>query len=109
MTLLSPAFLWSFLALVPLAAIYFLKVRPRRKSTTAFFLWEKIFSERKATSLFNRLRDALSLLLLLLAFSALALALARPEFHDEERRDMLILVDHSASMTAVDEGQSRLE
>ena len=57
MTFLAPAFLWSFLALIPLAAIYFLKVRPRKKSTTAYFLWEKIFSQKKATSLFNRLRD----------------------------------------------------
>ena len=66
MTFLQPAMLWSLLVLLPLAAIYFLKVRPRRKPTTAFFLWEKIFQEKRASSLFQRLRDAWSLLLMLL-------------------------------------------
>ena len=31
MSLLAPAFLWTLAALAPLAAIYFLKVRPRKK------------------------------------------------------------------------------
>ena len=30
MNLLAPGFLWTFLALIPLGAIYFLKVRPRK-------------------------------------------------------------------------------
>lgn len=100
MNFLTPAFLWSFLALIPLAAIYFLKVRPRKRSTTAYFLWERIFNEKRATSLFNKLRDVLSLILLALVFSALALALAQPEFTNDERKDLLLIVDHSASMSA---------
>ncbi|MEM1442773.1 MAG: BatA domain-containing protein [Verrucomicrobiota bacterium] len=102
MTFLSPAFLWTLLALLPLGAVYFLKVRPRRKTTTAYFLWEKIFSEKKASSLFNRLRDLLSLLIMALAFGAIAFALARPEFSADERKDLLILIDESASMSAQD-------
>ena len=109
MSFLSPAFLWAFLSLIPLAAIYFLKVRPRKKSTTAYFLWEKIFSEKRATSLFNKLRDLLSLLLMFLAFCAVVFALANPEFKGDERKDLLILVDHSASMAAKDGSASRLE
>ena len=105
MTLLSPGFLWAFAALLPLAAIYFLKVRPRKRSTTAYFLWERIFNEKRATSLFNKLRDLLSLILMLLVFSALALALAQPEFTGDERKDLLLIIDHSASMSA----DSRLE
>ncbi|MCP5551831.1 MAG: BatA domain-containing protein [Akkermansiaceae bacterium] len=104
MSFLAPAFLWSFLALIPLAAVYFLKVRPRKKTTPAYFLWEKIFSEKKAASLFNRLRDLLSLILMLLAFAAVVLALARPEFTTDERKDLLLLVDRSASMSARGEG-----
>ncbi len=49
MSLLAPAFLWTLAALAPLAAIYFLKVRPRKKPVTAFFLWQKIFTEKKAS------------------------------------------------------------
>jgi len=100
MNLLSPGFLWAFAALLPLAAIYFLKVRPRRQTTTAYFLWAKIFTEKKAASLFNRLRDLISLLLMLLAFSAVVMGLAQPEFSGDERKDLILLIDHSASMSA---------
>lgn len=105
----TPIFLWAFLALIPLLAIYFLKVRPRKKSTPAYFLWEKIFSEKKASSLFNKLRDLLSLIIMMIAFSLLVLALTRPEFSKDDRKDLLLLVDHSASMSAKDGIRTRLE
>ncbi|MCB1231863.1 MAG: VWA domain-containing protein [Verrucomicrobiae bacterium] len=109
MSFLAPAFLWSLLALLPLAAVYLLKVRPRKKATTAFFLWDRVFSEKRATSLFQRLRDALSLLLMALAFAALAFALARPEFTDDERKDLVLVIDRSASMAAEEGTGTRLE
>ncbi len=100
MTFLAPAFLWTLAALAPLAAIYFLKVRPRKKPVTAFFLWQRILTEKKASALLKRLRDVFSLLLMALAFAAIALALAEPDLAGDERRDLLIVVDHSASMSA---------
>jgi hypothetical protein len=109
---LSPFHLWTLAALLPLAAVYFLKVRPRKKQTTAYFLWQKVFSEKRATSLFNRLRDLLSLLLMLLVFTAVAFALARPDFSGDERKDLLVLIDQSASMSAdggSPTGETRLE
>lgn len=109
MTLLAPAFLWTLVALAPLAAIYFLKVRPRKKPVTAFFLWQKIFTEKKASALFKRLRDVFSLLLMALAFAAIAFALAEPDFAGDERKDLLIVVDHSASMSAKDGATTRLD
>lgn len=109
MSFLAPAFLWSLLALIPLGVVYFLKVRPRRRSATAFFLWAKVFEQKHATSLLQRLRDAISLILMLLAFAAVAFALARPELVDDERKDHLILVDHSASMSAGKGNATRLD
>ncbi len=109
MTFLAPAFLWTLAALAPLAAIYFLKVRPRKKPVTAFFLWQKIFTEKKASALFKRLRDVFSLLLMALAFAAIAFALAEPDLAGDERKDLLIVVDHSASMSAKDGAATRLE
>ncbi|MFZ4765351.1 MAG: VWA domain-containing protein [Roseimicrobium sp.] len=109
MTFLSPAFLWTLAALAPLAAIYFLKVRPRKKPVTAYFLWQKIFTEKKASALFKRLRDVFSLLLMTLAFAAVALALAEPDIAGDERKDLLIVVDHSASMSARDGAGTRLD
>jgi hypothetical protein len=100
--------LWSFVALLPLAAFYFLKVRPRRKPTTALFLWEKVLEERRSNALFKRLRDFWSLLLMALACSAVCLALGQPEWKDR-RQDLLILVDNSASMAAKEGGASKMD
>lgn len=108
MTFLAPAMLWSLVALLPLVAIYFLKVRPRRKPTTAFFLWEKIFQEKRTSSLFQRLRNLWSLLLMLLAAAAICFALGRPEWADE-RQDLIILIDQSASMGALEGRSTRLD
>ena len=108
MTLLQPMMLWSLAALVPLAAFYFLKVRPRRKPTTALFLWEKVWEERRSNSLLHRLRDFWSLLLMALACAAICMALTRPEWTDR-RQDLLILIDNSASMAAREGGSSRLD
>ncbi|MDB2685772.1 BatA and WFA domain-containing protein [Mariniblastus sp.] len=109
MSFANPMFLWAFLALIPLAAIYLLKVRPVRKPTTAWFLWEDIFQENKAKSLFQRLRDLFSLLLMLAAFSAIVLALARPTFSSDTKSDLILLIDNSASMNAKDSDGVRLD
>ncbi|HEX2749584.1 MAG TPA: BatA and WFA domain-containing protein [Verrucomicrobiales bacterium] len=108
MKFLAPLFFWSFLSLIPLVAVYFLKVRPRRKDTTAYFLWRRVFTEKKAASLFNRLRDLLSLILLALVFGSVCLALTRPELQDDERKDLLLLLDNSASMGAGAGSQQRM-
>ena len=100
MNFTSPSFLWMLAALVPLIAAYFLKVRPRRFPVNALFLWERIFQEKKASSLFQRLRDALSLLMLALALGAIALAAAGPRPPSQDKRDLLIVIDTSPSMRA---------
>lgn len=109
MTFAAPLFLWTLLMAIPLAAIYLLKVRPTRKPVTALFLYQRLFSERRSTRLFKRLRDLWSLLLMLLALVALSFALARPQFTKDDRKDLLILIDHSASMNARDGRGSRLD
>ena len=109
MSFANPIFFWAFLSLIPLVAIYLLKVQPTRKPTTAFFLWQDIFQEKRSTALFQRLRDLFSLILMLLAFAAVSLALTRPIWTDDQRRDLVLLIDNSASMNAQDGNQTRLE
>lgn len=109
MSFASPWMLWGLLSLIPLVALYFLKVRPARKPVTAWFLWEKVFAERRARSLFQKFRDLLSLLLLAGLFAAAVLAAARPSWSGDSRRDLVLVLDHSASMNADDGGMSRLE
>ncbi|MBW8017117.1 MAG: VWA domain-containing protein [Planctomycetes bacterium] len=107
MSFLQPLFFWASALIIPLAAIYFLKVRPRRDTTTAIFLWQKIYQQKQASSLLNRLRDLLSLLLLILAFMLLTFAMAKPHFVSEDGNDLLILIDNSASMAAKSKTDSK--
>ena len=109
MNFVSPVFFWALVSLLPLIAIYLLKVKPTLKPTTAFFLWEDIFQEKKATSLFQRFRDLLSLLMMMLAFLAIVFALVRPDLSGDNQKDLVLLIDNSASMNAIDGGSSRLE
>ncbi|MCF7973468.1 MAG: BatA and WFA domain-containing protein [Phycisphaerae bacterium] len=109
MSFLHPGYFLTFLALAPLIAMYLLKVRPTRKPVTAFFLWEAVFDQKKNTALFNRLRDLWSLLLLALALTAVTLALTEPQITGDRQKDLLLIIDHSASMNALDHGQSRLD
>ena len=109
MTFANPIFLWALLSLIPLAAIYLLKVRPNRKPTTAWFLWEDIFQENRSSALFQRLRDLLSLLLMMATFLAVALALARPVWQADGQKDLVLVIDNTASMNAKDGIGTRLD
>lgn len=100
MNFLSPGFLWGLLALLPLIAVYFLRVRPRRRQVTAFFLWQKVLERKKASSLFQRLRDAFSLLLLLLSVLAAVFAAAGLRFQQNDDRDVVVFLDVTPSMMA---------
>ena len=109
MSFLTPSAFWWALLLLPLAALYFLKVRPEKHNTALLFLWDKVFRERQSTALFKRLRDWLSLLLLLLAFIAVIFALAQPYFSGSERqRNFVLIIDNSASMGSGKGSNTRL-
>jgi hypothetical protein len=105
----SPVFFWATLALIPLAAVYFIRIRPRRQPVNTYFLWQRVFREKAANSLFQRLRHLLSLLLLALAFLAATLSLTQPRLDRNETPDLLILIDTSASMQTMEKGLTRLE
>ena len=108
MTFGFPAFFWAALALLPLAAVYFIKIRPRRQPVNAFFLWQQVFQQKASNSLFQRMRNLLSLLLVALAFLAAVFALTKPRVGDGKAPDLLIVIDRSVSMNGIDEGKSRL-
>jgi hypothetical protein len=108
-SLLSPWWLLSLIALPIMAALYLLKVRPRRQATNAFFLWEQIYQQNSSRAFFKRLRDLWSLLLMLLVLALLAFAMAEPVIDTEDPRDLIIVVDASASMQAQTGHGTRME
>ncbi len=112
MRLLSPWGLLLIGLLVPLVALYVLKVRRRHATVPSTWLWASAQRDLLAKSPWKKLFASLSLLLQALAIALLCLALARPATmtHELTGKRVAIVIDVSASMSAVDEpgGESRI-
>ena len=102
----APAFLWLLAALPLVVLLHFLRSRTRRLDVSALFLWRRA---REVAERRRRFSPTWSLLLQLLAVAFTALALAQPDLRLEGPPDLVVVVDASASMAAVDPEGSRLE
>jgi len=111
MSFLSPIAFALFGLAAPIIALYILKLRRRREIVSTLMFWERIFKEKRATILFRRLRNLISLLLQLLFLTLLVLALARPQFAFMTRsaRQIILIIDRSASMNAIYESGTLLD
>ena len=91
-------------------ALYILKLRRRTVPVPFSKLWEKILRDKEATSLFSRLKRLLSLLVQLALLALLAFALGDPRAAATliKGRNLVVLVDASASMQATDVAPTRL-
>jgi hypothetical protein len=108
-----------FATLLPLAAIaaaaivffYILKLKRRPVAVPFSKIWARILRDKEATSLFSQLKRLLSLLmqLALLALMVLALGDPRTAANLIEGRNIVVLIDASASMKATDVVPSRIE
>ncbi|MDE0398726.1 MAG: VWA domain-containing protein, partial [Candidatus Poribacteria bacterium] len=106
--------LFLFGLALPIIALYILRLRRRREPVSTLMFWEELFRERQTTSLFQRLKHLLSLLLQLLFLTLLVLSIARPQFAfiTKSARQLVLIIDQSASMNAIEEdtdGRTRLE
>src|SRR5262245_63114891 len=90
---------------------YILKLRRRTVAVPFSPLWQRILKDKEATSLFSKLKRILSLLLQLALLLLLVLALGDPRAAATliKGRNLVVLVDASASMQATDVAPSRLE
>jgi hypothetical protein len=113
MNFLNPWFAAGVAAVVipALLVLYFLKLRRREELVPSTLLWRKAVQDLQVNAPFQRLRKSLLLLLQLLILALAVLALARPIIEttvaDAER--VVLLIDRSASMNAIEEDQSRLD
>lgn len=90
---------------------YILKLRRRPVAVPFSKIWTRILRDKEATSLFSQLKRLLSLLVQLALLALLLLALGDPRATANlvEGRNMVVLVDASASMQATDVSPNRLE
>ena len=92
-------------------ALYILKLRRRPVAVPFAPLWERLLKDRESSQLFSQLKRWLSLVLQLVLLALVVLALGDPRLTAEisTGRQVVILVDTSASMNAHDVKPSRLE
>jgi hypothetical protein len=103
---LTAAQLWSIYLGVGSAVVvlYILKLRRRRVPVPFAKLWKRVLVERPSSALFQHLKRILSLLLQLLLLGLMVFALADPRFKGISRagRNLVVLIDGSASMQGTD-------
>ena len=111
MVWLNPAAL-TLLALVPvLLVLHALRYRRRDVQVSTLFLWESVAREAQGSLGLRRLVQNLPLLLQILFVCLLAVALAEPALTGEAipSRDVVLVLDVSASMQARGERGTRFE
>lgn len=91
-------------AALAIGALYLLKLRRRAFPVPFAKLWERVLRDKDSTTLFARLKQLVSFLLQLLLLALLVLALGDPRIDAgiREGRSLVVLVDASASMQAID-------
>ncbi len=111
MQFLTPiGFALSALA-IPILLLYMLKLRRKQTRVSSTLLWEKLLRDRQANAPWQKLKRNLLLFLQLLILAALVTALARPAAQTKviATGSVIVMLDASASMNAVDATPSRFE
>ncbi|WP_129629681.1 vWA domain-containing protein [Candidatus Oscillochloris fontis] len=111
MSLISPLALLAAAIIGPIiVAMYLLKLRREERTVSSTFLWRQVIRDVEANAPWQKLRYNLLLLLQLLLMFLLVFALARPFFATQgiSGRNLIIILDRSASMAARDTPPSRL-
>jgi hypothetical protein len=104
--LLAPGGLFLALLLGPLIVLYILKIQRRRRTVASTWLWVTAQRDLMARAPFKRFLAQVPLIVQALAIAALAMALARPATRgrDFAGDHVAIILDTSASMSALSPG-----
>lgn len=110
MPLTTPLALLGLLFVPAVVAMYLLKLRREEKVVPSTLLWQRLVADIEANAPWQRLRRSLLFLLQLLLVVILVLLAARPfvERPAGLARDIVLVVDTSASMGATDVSPNRL-
>ena len=111
LSFVQPAALLYGLLAIPILLLYMLRMRRREQHVPSVMLWSMLLRDRRATTPWQKLRRSLLLLLQLLILASLVLAMARPALPVATvvEDSLIVLLDASASMQAVDVSPNRFE
>jgi hypothetical protein len=111
MPFLAPLALLGLLFIPAVVAMYLLKLRRNEQVVPSTLLWQRLMADVEANAPWQRLRRSLLLLLQLLLVALLAVLAARPFLERPAglARDLVLVIDTSASMAATDISPNRLE
>ncbi|MCJ7529909.1 MAG: BatA domain-containing protein, partial [Anaerolineales bacterium] len=104
MNFFTPA-AFALAALIPvIIAMYLLKLRRKVQVVSSIYLWRRMVRDLEANAPWQRLRRNLLLILELLFLTMVILALARPFAWGEgsSYQALILILDNSASMAAID-------
>jgi von Willebrand factor type A domain/Aerotolerance regulator N-terminal len=110
MSFISPLALLGLAFLPAVVAMYLLKLRRDEAVVPSTLLWQRLVADVEANAPWQRLRRSLLLLLQLLLVLLLAALAARPFLERPAglARDIVLVIDTSASMAATDVAPDRL-
>src|SRR5689334_4011616 len=106
---------WYLLWALPIGGLiivmYILKLRRKDVVVSSTFLWRQVIRDVQANAPFQKLRKNLLLLLQLIAAALIILALSGPflRLFALGGRNIVLVIDTSASMSATDIRPSRLD
>jgi VWA domain-containing protein/aerotolerance regulator-like protein len=107
----TPLALLGLLFIPAVIAMYLLKLRRDETVVPSTLLWSRLVADVEANAPWQKLRRSLLLLLQLLLVLILAMLAARPFLERPAglARDIVLVIDTSASMAATDVAPNRLE
>lgn len=111
MTFLSPAWLFLLLLIPVVIALHLFRRHRRNEVVPSLLIWERL-SRRVPRTIDLRVLKDLNLLLQILAVIAAALLMAEPVAQTQgvtAARDVVLILDTSASMNVAEEGGSRID
>jgi len=108
--MIAPLALIGLVSLPIIVAYYMLRLRRRDVPVGSTFLWQQLVRDIEANAPWQRLRFSWLLLLQLLIALVAVLAAARPflTVTSDLAANVVLIVDSSASMSVVEEGESRI-
>ncbi|HUR16928.1 MAG TPA: BatA and WFA domain-containing protein [Candidatus Limnocylindrales bacterium] len=111
MGFLAPLALIGLISVPIIVAFYMLRLRRPERAVSSTFLWQQLVRDVEANAPWQKLRRSLLLLLQILLAIIFAVLVARPfaEHPAGLARDLVLVIDASASMSATDDFPTRLE